>query len=116
MEEASRPVPWDRKAAESLAVIPGASPVPWEHMPREPHLLDYLIILRKHQWLIATFLLTVVTVVTIASFKMKPVYIGRGARGSGQRIPEYSAVSRCELRRIHRYGKLCRDTGQNPTE
>ena len=43
-------------------------------MPREPHLLDYLIILRKHQWLILTFLLTVVTVVTIASFKMKPVY------------------------------------------
>ena len=74
MEEASRPVAWDRKAAESLAVIPGGSPVPWEHMPREPHLLDYLIILRKHQWLIATFLLTVVTVVTIASFKMKPVY------------------------------------------
>src|SRR5271169_6703147 len=74
MEEASRPVAWDRKAADSLAVIPGGSPVPWEHMPREPHLLDYLIILRKHQWLIATFLLTVVTVVTIASFKMKPVY------------------------------------------
>src|SRR5271163_226236 len=74
MEEASRPVAWDRKAADSLAVIPGGSPVPWEHMPREPHLLDYLIILRKHQWLIATFLLTVVTVVTIASFKMKPIY------------------------------------------
>src|SRR5271163_2381395 len=74
MEEASRPVAWDRKAADSLAVIPGGSPIPWEHMPREPHLLDYLIILRKHQWLIATFLLTVVTVVTIASFKMKPVY------------------------------------------
>jgi succinoglycan biosynthesis transport protein ExoP len=74
MEEASRPVAWDRKAAESLAVIPGGSPAPWEHMPREPHLLDYLIILRKHQWLIASFLLTVVTVVTIASFKLKPVY------------------------------------------
>jgi len=43
-------------------------------VPREPHLLDYVIILRKHQWLILTFLLTVVTVVTIASFKMKPVY------------------------------------------
>jgi capsular exopolysaccharide synthesis family protein len=43
-------------------------------MPREPHLLDYVIILRKHQWLIAAFLLTVVTVVTIASFKMKPLY------------------------------------------
>ena len=74
MEEASRPIARDVKAAETLAVIPSRSTVPWEHMPREPHLLDYLIILRKHQWLIATFLLTVVTVVTIASFKMKPVY------------------------------------------
>src|ERR1700728_2747254 len=74
MEEASRPAAWDRRPTESLAVIPGRSAVPWEHMPREPHLLDYLIILRKHQWLIATFLVTVVTVVSIASFKMKPVY------------------------------------------
>ncbi len=75
MEEASRPIARDAKTAETLAVIPSRSSVPWEHMPREPHLLDYLIILRKHQWLIATFLLTVVTVVTIASFKMKPVYV-----------------------------------------
>jgi succinoglycan biosynthesis transport protein ExoP len=74
MEEASRPIARDVKTAETLAVIPSRSSVPWEHMPREPHLLDYLIILRKHQWLMATFLLTVVTVVTIASFKMKPVY------------------------------------------
>ena len=55
-------------------MIPPPSTLPWEAMPREPHLLDYIIILRKHQWLILTFLLTVVTVVTIASFKMKPVY------------------------------------------
>jgi succinoglycan biosynthesis transport protein ExoP len=75
MEEASRPAAWDRRPTESLAVIPGRSAIPWEHMPREPHLLDYLIILRKHQWLIATFLVTVVTVVSIASFKMKPVYV-----------------------------------------
>src|SRR6202142_4339151 len=74
MEEAPRPIARDVKAAETLAVIPSRSTVPWEHMPREPHLLDYFIILRKHQWLILTFLLTVVTVVTIASFKMKPVY------------------------------------------
>jgi succinoglycan biosynthesis transport protein ExoP len=74
MEEASRFIARDRKAGESLAVIPVPSPVTWEQMPRETHLLDYLIILRKHQWLILTFLLTVVTVVTIASFKMKPVY------------------------------------------
>jgi uncharacterized protein involved in exopolysaccharide biosynthesis len=47
----------------------------WEQVPREPHLLDYVIILRKHQWMILTFFLTVVTIVTIASFKMKPVYV-----------------------------------------
>src|SRR5580698_1287941 len=74
MEEASRFIARDRKVGESLAVIPVPSANAWEQMPREPHLLDYLIILRKHQWLILTFLLTVVTVVTIASFKMKPVY------------------------------------------
>jgi polysaccharide biosynthesis transport protein len=76
MEEPSRIIPAvrDRKAGEALTVIPAPSVLPWDQVPREPHLLDYLIILRKHQWLIVTFLLTVVTVVTIASFKMKPVY------------------------------------------
>jgi len=74
MEEASRLIARDRKAGESLTVIPPPSLLPWDNVPREPHLLDYLIILRKHQWLVLTFLLTVVTVVTISSFKMKPVY------------------------------------------
>src|SRR3984885_10935732 len=74
MEDASRFALRERKAADSLAVIPAPSVLPWDQMPREPHLLDYLITLRKHQWLILTFLLTVVTVVTIASFKMKPIY------------------------------------------
>jgi succinoglycan biosynthesis transport protein ExoP len=74
MEEASRLIARDRKAGESLAVIPAPTVLPWDQMPREPHLLDYFIILRKHQWLVLTFLLTVVTVVTISSFKMKPVY------------------------------------------
>ncbi len=74
MEDASRFALRDRKPVESLAVIPAPSLLPWDQMPREPHLLDYLIILRKHQWLILTFFLTVVTVVTIATFKMKPVY------------------------------------------
>jgi succinoglycan biosynthesis transport protein ExoP len=45
--------------------------------PREPHLYDYLLILRKHQWLIVSFLLTVVTIVSIATFRMRPVYIAR---------------------------------------
>jgi capsular exopolysaccharide synthesis family protein len=43
--------------------------------PREPHLYDYLLILRKHQWLILTFTLAVVTIVSIATFRMKPVYV-----------------------------------------
>src|ERR1700735_4138562 len=77
MEEPSRIVPSlrDRKAAEALTVIPAPSVLPWDQVPREPHLLDYIIILRKHQWLVLSFLLTVVTVVTIATFKMKPVYV-----------------------------------------
>ncbi|MGH9740159.1 MAG: Wzz/FepE/Etk N-terminal domain-containing protein, partial [Candidatus Acidiferrales bacterium] len=74
MEDASRFSIRDRKLPDTLAVIPAPAALPWEQMPREPHLLDYLIVLRKHQWLILTFFLTVVTVVTIASFKMKPVY------------------------------------------
>ena len=69
MEDASKLAIRDR-----LAVVRAPS-VTWEHEPRVPHLLDYFIILRKHQWLVLTFLVTVVTVVTIGSFKMKPVYV-----------------------------------------
>src|SRR3984893_16160041 len=43
-------------------------------MPREAHLLDYLLILRKHKWLIISDLLALVTVVTIATFRMQPIY------------------------------------------
>src|SRR5580692_7255068 len=74
MEEARKLAFRDAKLGEPLTVIPLPPVVPFDRMPREPHLLDYVIILRKNQWLILTFLLTVVTVVTIASFKMKPVY------------------------------------------
>src|SRR3984885_10847236 len=75
MEEASRPAAWDRRPTESLAVIPGRSAVPWEHMPREPHLLHYLIILRKHQWLVATVPVALVALGDIGALKMKPVYV-----------------------------------------
>jgi len=36
--------------------------------------MDYLIVLRKHQWLISFFLLSVVSIVTIATFRMQPIY------------------------------------------
>src|SRR5260370_26684208 len=56
------------------------SPVPsgfasFDLSPREPHLYDYLLILRKHQWLILSFMLSVVTIVSIATFRMQPVYV-----------------------------------------
>src|ERR1700674_3791424 len=47
----------------------------WELSPREPHLYDYVLILRKHLWLILTFMLSVVTIVAIATFRMQPVYV-----------------------------------------
>jgi polysaccharide biosynthesis transport protein len=65
----------ERKSTESLSLITTAPVASWDQLPREPHLLDYLIILKKHQWLIVSFLVTVVTIVTIATFKTKPVYI-----------------------------------------
>src|SRR5215470_16495809 len=43
--------------------------------PREPHLYDYLLILRKHKWLILSFMLAVVTIVAIATFRTRPVYV-----------------------------------------
>src|SRR6202161_3353043 len=75
MEEPSRIANLRDRKAEALSVIPAPSVLSWEQVPREPHLLDYVIILRKHQWMILTFFLTVVTILTIASSKMKPVYV-----------------------------------------
>jgi capsular exopolysaccharide synthesis family protein len=60
--------------AVDLVPIPTTVPA-WELSPREPHLYDYLLILRKHQWLILSFMLSVVTIVSIATFRMRPVYV-----------------------------------------
>jgi capsular exopolysaccharide synthesis family protein len=57
-----------------LITVPARFPA-WDLSPREPHLYDYLLILRKHQWLMLSFLLTVVTIVSIATFRMKSVYV-----------------------------------------
>jgi capsular exopolysaccharide synthesis family protein len=59
-----------------VEVVPASTRMPaWDLSPREPHLYDYLLILRKHQWLILSFLVTVVTIVSIATFRMRPVYV-----------------------------------------
>jgi succinoglycan biosynthesis transport protein ExoP len=76
MAEDSKIIPHGPGSNGSLEIlVPSSSRTPAiELSPREPHLYDYLLILRKHQWLIVSFLLAVVTIVSIATFRMKPVY------------------------------------------
>lgn len=76
MNDESKIIPRDPGSNGSVELFSPASRFP--HMdlsPREPHLYDYLLILRKHQWLILSFLFAVVTIVSIATFRMRPVYI-----------------------------------------
>jgi len=76
MPDDSRILPRDPDSNGGIELVPSSSRLPTIDLsPREPHLYDYLLILRKHQWLILSFLLAVVTIVTIATFRMKPVYI-----------------------------------------
>ena len=77
MADENKLVPRDPGSNGTVEIFaPASSRIPAiELSPREPHLYDYLLILRKHQWLILTFLLVVVTIVSIATFRMKPVYV-----------------------------------------
>lgn len=78
MIEDSKLIPRSPGSNGAVEVLPASARVPSIDLsPREPHLYDYLLILRKHQWLILSFLLTVVTIVSIATFRMRPVYIAR---------------------------------------
>src|SRR5467141_237612 len=76
MAEENKLVPRENgsNGAIQLLPVPTRSAV-WELSPREPHLYDYLLILRKHQWLILSFMLAVMTIVAIATFRMQPVYV-----------------------------------------
>ena len=76
MDEQNNLIPRERAAGGSaLETLPERAPfLTLDMMPREPHLLDYLMVLRKHQWLVLSFLVTVVTIVTIATFRMQPIY------------------------------------------
>jgi succinoglycan biosynthesis transport protein ExoP len=76
MPEDNKLVPRENGSNGAIEAVPVPSRFPvWELSPREPHLYDYLLILRKHQWLILSFMLAVVTIVAIATFRMQPVYI-----------------------------------------
>jgi capsular exopolysaccharide synthesis family protein len=75
MAEDNKVVPRDAGSNRAVELLgANARITSFELSPREPHLYDYLLILRKHQWLILSFLLAVVTIVSIATFRMQPVY------------------------------------------
>jgi polysaccharide biosynthesis transport protein len=68
-------IPRDDPSNGAVDIMSHAVRAPFELSPREPHLYDYLLVLRKHQWLIISFMLAVVTIVSIATFRMQPVYV-----------------------------------------
>jgi len=75
MDETNNLAPRERSTPSSSDSLQHRSPLlALDMMPREPHLLDYVLVLRKHQWLITFFLLAVVSIVTIATFRMQPIY------------------------------------------
>jgi polysaccharide biosynthesis transport protein len=76
MDDDSKIVPRNPDSNGNVEVLPSVSRIPTiELSPRELHLYDYLLILRKYQWTILSFLVAVVTIVSIATFRMKPVYV-----------------------------------------
>jgi succinoglycan biosynthesis transport protein ExoP len=76
MAEENKIVSRENGSNGAIELLPVSPRFPaWELSPREPHLYDYLLILRKHIWLILSFLLAVVTITTITTFRMQPVYV-----------------------------------------
>ena len=76
MSEENKLVPRENGSNGTVDLLPMPARFPaWDVSPREPHLYDYLLILRKHQWLILSFMVAVVTIVSIATFRMQPVYV-----------------------------------------
>src|SRR5712692_3939255 len=75
MADDNKLVPRENGSNGAVELVPLPARLPsWELSPREPHLYDYLLVLRKHQWLILSFMLAVVTIVAISTFRMQPVY------------------------------------------
>ncbi len=76
MVEDNTIIPRDNGSYGAVETVPLPSRLPaWNLSPHEPHLYDYLLILRKHQWLILSFMLAVVTITSIGTFRMQPVYV-----------------------------------------
>src|SRR5260370_25540397 len=75
MAEDNKLIPRENGFNGAVDVVPLSSRLPvWDLSPHEPHLYDYLLVLRKHQWLVLSFMLAVETIVSIATFRMPPPY------------------------------------------
>src|SRR5215472_9627435 len=76
MAEENKIVSRDDGSSGQVELVPIANRfASFDLSAHEPHLYDYLLILRKHRWLILSFLLAVVTIVAVATFREKPVYV-----------------------------------------
>src|SRR6266481_3217517 len=76
MADDNRLVPRENGSNGAVELSPAPSRLPaWDLSPHEPHLYDYLLTLRKHQWLILSFILAVVSITAIGTFRMQPVYV-----------------------------------------
>ena len=76
MIEDNKIIPRENGSQRAVEIVPLPSHLPaWNLSPHEPHLYDYLLTLRKHQWLILSFMLAVVTITSIGTFRMQPVYV-----------------------------------------
>src|ERR1700730_2938737 len=92
MADDNKIIPRENGSNVAVELIPPHSRLPaWDLSPREPHLYDYLLILRKHQWLILSFMLAVVSITAIGTFRMQPVYIATSRieidRGNSNILP-----------------------------
>src|SRR6266852_4644915 len=74
MAEDNKLIPRENGSHSAVEIVPSHLPA-WNLSPHEPHLYDYLLTLRKHQWLILSFVLAVVTITSIGTFRMQPVYV-----------------------------------------
>ncbi len=75
MDGISRPLAPRGRGVGAIEAVSSRAPVsPLDVLPRQPRLGDYVLILRKHKWLILSFVLTAVTIVTVTTVRMQPVY------------------------------------------
>jgi succinoglycan biosynthesis transport protein ExoP len=76
MTDENKIVPRENGSNGAAEIVPLPAHLPvWNLSPHEPHLYDYLLILRKHRWLILSIMLAVTSIVAVATFRMQPVYV-----------------------------------------